>query len=41
MDILDENEDKELIRKLLKENGRLFMTIILLEIIIIITYLLK
>lgn len=41
MDILDENEDKKLIVKLVKENTRLYLTIFILEIIIIIAYLLK
>jgi len=38
MDILDENEDKELIRKLLKENRRLLIFGLSLEIIILIMY---
>ena len=39
MDILDENEDKELIRKLLKENKRLLIFGLCLEIIILVMYL--
>lgn len=41
MDILDENEDKELIRRLLIENRRLLILALVLEVTLIITYLLK
>ena len=41
MDILDENEDKELIRRLLIENRRLLILALVLEVTLIITYLIK